>query len=90
LIEDAVRRANGNFGLALQTMQQDEQDALNHFELFTGFMRLCYGQGHRRPSIEWVENVSGPWAGKSQKQLIDYSLRLLRENFMLNLENRTN
>jgi DNA polymerase-3 subunit delta' len=85
LIEDAVSRANGNFGLALQTMQQDE-NALNHFELFTGLMRLCYARDIVAIN-QWVENVSG-LGRERQKQLIDYSLRLLRENFMLHLENR--
>jgi len=86
LVEDAVRRANGNFSIALQTLRQDEME-LHLFDLFTELMRLCYA----RDIIQingWVERVAG--AGRErQKQLIDYSLRLLRENFMLHLNNES-
>jgi len=86
LVEDAVNRANGNFSRALQTLRQDEME-LHHFDLFTELMRLCYA----RNIIEingWVERVAG--AGRErQKQMIDYSLRLLRENFILHLDNES-
>ncbi len=47
-------------------------------------MRLCYS----RSIIEindWVDQVAG-LGRERQKQLLDYSLRLLRENFMLHME----
>lgn len=84
LVEDAVKKANGNFSIALQTLRQDEMD-LRNFELFTEFMRLCY----TRDIIQlngWVERVAAV-GRERQKQLIDYSLSLLRENFMLHLDN---
>ena len=84
LIEDAVSRANGNFGTALQALRQDENE-MNYFELFTSLMRLCYARDIIAIN-QWVESVSG-LGRERQKQLIDYSLRLLRENFMLHLEN---
>jgi DNA polymerase-3 subunit delta' len=85
LIEDAVSRANGNFSTALQALRQDENEN-NHFELFTRLMRLCYARDLIGIN-QWVESVSG-MGRERQKQLIDYSLRLLRENFMLHLENK--
>jgi len=84
LIEDAVSRANGNFGTALQTLQQDETE-MNHFELFTGLMRLCYARDIVAIN-QWVDQVSG-MGRERQKQWVDYSLRLLRESFMLHLGN---
>jgi len=84
LIEDAISRSNGNFGTALQALRQDENE-MNHFELFTGLMRLCYARDIVAIN-QWVESVSG-LGRERQKQLIDYSLRLLRENFMLHLDN---
>jgi DNA polymerase-3 subunit delta' len=84
LLEDAVSKANGNFSMALQTLRQDEND-LQNFELFTALMRLCYA----RKIIEinaWVDQVAG-MGRERQKHLIDYSLRLLRENFMLHMDN---
>ena len=84
LVEDAVSRSNGNFGAALQDLRQDENE-MNYFELFTGLMRLCYARDIVSIN-QWVESASG-LGRERQKQLVDYSLRLLRENFMLHLEN---
>ena len=84
LVEDAVSRSNGNFGAALQALRQDENE-MNYFELFTGLMRLCYARDIVSIN-QWVENASG-LGRERQKQLVDYSLRMLRENFMLHLEN---
>lgn len=83
LLEDAVRRANGNFNLALTTLRSDELE-LQYFEQFTTLMRLAYS----RSIIEintWVEQIAGT-GRERQKQLLDYALRLLRENFMLHME----
>jgi len=86
LLEDAVLRANGNMSIALMTLRQDDVER-QHFELFTELMRLCYA----RDIIQvngWVERVAG-MGRERQKQVIDYSLRLLRENFMLHMEHET-
>jgi len=86
LLEDAVLRANGNMSTALQTLRQDDVER-QHFELFTEVMRLCYS----RDIIQingWVERVAG-MGRERQKQLIDYSLRLVRENFILHMEHDT-
>jgi DNA polymerase-3 subunit delta' len=82
-LEDAVRKANGNYNVALTTLMKDEQE-LQYFELFSGIMRLCYS----RKIIEingWVDSMAGIGREK-QKQMLDYSLRLLRENFMLHMD----
>jgi DNA polymerase-3 subunit delta' len=84
LIEDAVNRANGNFSSAVQALRQDEMD-LSLFDLFTRLMRLCYARDIVSIN-QWVEDVSR-LGRERQKLLVDYSLRLLRENFMLHLEN---
>ena len=86
VVEDAVLRSNGNYSLALQTLRQDEIE-LQHFNLFTELMRLCYARDIIQLNT-WVERVAG-MGRERQKQLVDYSLRLLRENFVLNLENKT-
>ena len=86
VVEDAVLRSNGNYSLALQTLRQDEIE-LQHFNLFTEMMRLCYARDIIQLNT-WVERVAG-MGRERQKQLVDYSLRLLRENFVLNLENKT-
>jgi len=83
LVEDAIRKANGNYNTALQTLAQDEQEQL-YFRHFTGLMRLCY----KREIIkinEWVDQVAA-LGRERQKQLLGYSTKLLRENFILHLE----
>ena len=86
LVEDAVSRANGNMSTALQTLRQDEVEN-RHFELFTELMRLCYARNIIKIN-DWVERVAG-MGRERQKQLIDHSLRLLRENFILHMEHDT-
>lgn len=83
LLEDAVRRANGNYNIALTTLRKDEQE-LVFFEQFTQLMRLAYGRNIIEIN-DWVERVAGS-GRERQKQLLDYSLRLLRENFMLHMK----
>jgi len=86
VVEDAVLRANGSFSFAMQTLRQDEIE-LQQFELFTEMMRLSYARDIIQLNT-WVEGVAG-MGRERQKQLMDYSLRLLRENFVLHLENET-
>lgn len=83
LLEDAVRRANGNFNIALITLRKDEQELL-YFDQFTRLMRLAYARNIIEIN-DWVEAVAGT-GRERQKQLLDYSLRLLRENFMLHMK----
>jgi len=83
LLEDAVRRANGNYNIALATLRKDEQE-LNYFEQFTRLMRLAYSRNIIEIN-DWVEGVAG-MGRERQKQLLDYSLRLLRENYMLHMK----
>lgn len=82
-VDDIVRRANGSYSLALQLMETDEQD-IENFDDFVFFMRKCYG----RDIIEiqkWTEKMSS--LGRERlKHFLSYGLRLIRENFMLNLE----
>jgi DNA polymerase-3 subunit delta' len=82
MIEDTIRKSNGNFNTALQTLNSNQQE-LHYFDLFTSLMRLCYA----RNIIEvhdWVDQAAG-MGRERQKQLLDYSLRLLRESFILRL-----
>lgn len=83
LVEDAVRKANGNISIAMQALRQDEMEQL-HFELFTEFMRLCYARDIVKVN-DWVERVAG-MGRERQKHLMDYFLRLVRENFILHLD----
>jgi len=85
LVDDVIRRSNGDYSKALQMIASDEQDNL-HFEEFTFFMRKCY----QREIIEintWVERMAG--LGRERLKLyFVYSLRMIRENFILNLKQK--
>ncbi len=83
LMEDAISKSNGSFNTALQSIGQDANE-LFYFDLFTRLMRLTYA----RSIIEindWVDQVAG-LGRERQKQWVDYSLRLLRESFMLHMD----
>jgi DNA polymerase-3 subunit delta' len=85
LIEDVIRRSNGNFSTAVQLMESGEQER-EHFEEFIFLMRKCYG----REIIElhrWTEKVAG-WGRERLKLFLSYALRMIRENFMLNLQQK--
>jgi DNA polymerase-3 subunit delta' len=83
MISDVIQRANGDFSTALKLMEMDEQDNEN-FDEFIFLMRKCYG----REIIEiqkWTEKMAG-WGRERLKLFLTYALRMIRENFMLNLE----
>lgn len=85
LIEDVIRRSNGNFSTAVQLMESGEQEQ-EHFEEFIFLMRNCY----RREIVElhrWTEKVAG-WGRERLKVFLSYALRMIRENFMLNLQQK--
>lgn len=79
--QDISRVANGNFQVALSLVQSDEVNP--YFELFRELMRHCYSN-NVLGLLEWVEKVARLGREK-QKDLLTYSLRVLRESFMLNL-----
>lgn len=83
LIDDAVRRANGDFSKALAVIEKNEQE-LQNFEFFTAFMRLCF----QRKIFEITDLIEqfASLGRERQKQFLSYSIRMLRENFMLNLD----
>lgn len=80
LAADAARRSGGDLARARSLMRESELD-LMYFQLFTTLMRLAYGKDIIKIN-DWVDEVAG--LGRiRQKQLLDYGLRMLRENFIL-------
>jgi len=82
LAEDVIRRANGDYSTAIQLMESGEQDQ-EHFEAFVFLMRKCYG----REIVEihkWTEKTAR-WGRERLKHFLSYCLRMIRENFILNL-----
>ena len=82
-IQDIVSISNGNFSAAQDLINQIEnENEPEHYNQFTELMRNAYGL-RINELTEWTEKmaVSGR---EYQKQFLLYSLRMLRENFVLN------
>lgn len=83
--KDIVHLANGNFFNAQSIIHTADEDNYN-FNQFTNLMRLSY-QRKVIDLINWVDEISRLGREK-QKSFLIYSLRLIRENFMLNIKNK--
>jgi len=82
---DIVHLANGSYFEAQNLIHSAEEDNYN-FDQFTTMMRLAY-QRKVIEIIDWVDEISRIGREK-QKNFLLYALRLVRENFMLNIENK--
>ncbi len=83
MINDVLRRSNGNLSTALELLEAGEREN-EHFNEFVFLMRKCYG----RDIIEiqkWTEKMAG-WGRERLKLFLTYGLRMIRENFILNLK----
>ena len=78
---DAVRLANGNIITALRVLNSDEENASN-LEKFASLMRLCWTKDVLG-LLQWCESMTGI-GRERQKSFLSYSLRLIRENFIMN------
>lgn len=78
---DYSRVANGNFQKAMALALSD--DTSPYFVLFRDLMRASFSNNVLM-LLDWVNRVS-KLGRESQKELISYSLRIIRESFMLNL-----
>ncbi len=82
--KNAARLANGNMIAALENLETTEENEFN-LEQFTSIMRLCYTRNI--PEINnWVDSMAGI-GRERQKSFFSYTLRLIRENFIMNLKN---
>ena len=60
----------------------DNEASEQYFDLFTQLMRLSYNDKHME-LLEWAENAAA-MGREEQKRFLQYSVRMLRENYMLN------
>lgn len=88
-LKDIARISSGNAVYAEEIVKEELNPGsagLNeNFELFSKFMRLAYSPNFSLIN-EMVEEL-GKLGREKQKIFIEYSLRLLRENFILNTNN---
>ena len=81
-MKDAAHLADGNYLKALNVLEEAEENKL-HFENFTALMRLCW-TNDITGILNWVEEIART-GRESQKQFLDYGLRIIRENFLINI-----
>lgn len=82
---DIVHLANGNYFEAQNLINNADEDNYN-FEQFTTLMRLSF-QRKIIEIVDWVDEVSRLGREK-QKSFLVYAIRLVRENFMLNIQKK--
>lgn len=82
-LEGLARQANGNFITARNLLQPDE-DRSYLFDLFANLMRMCYKRDWLG-MFDWVDELAAAGREK-QKSFLVYSLKMLRENFIMNLK----
>jgi len=83
-IQDAVRLSEGSYNKAVEYIQKSEETEIN-FERFGAIMRLTYSR-NIKGILEWVEQMA-ILGREKQKNFLSYALRLVRENYMLNMGN---
>jgi DNA polymerase III subunit delta' len=77
---DFVHLSAGNYLEATKLISSDDSNRDN-FEFFVQMTRTCFS--NRLPDVvQWVEDITRLGREK-QKQFLTYSLRLIRENFIL-------
>lgn len=84
--DDAVRIARASGGDLIEAARlaggDDAGAQEEYFELFAGLMRLSYNDKHME-LLEWADGVAA-MGREEQKRFLQYCVRLLRENYMLN------
>jgi DNA polymerase-3 subunit delta' len=85
-IRNIVHLAKGNYGKALDLLQPDDEQTLYNLERFKELMRFSYGRKFG-DLIKWAEPLA-VIGRERQKNMLNYFLNILRENFIYNLKNR--
>jgi DNA polymerase III subunit delta' len=83
-LQDICKLSRGSYLDAKNHIQASDEIKYN-FEKFVEIMRFCYSRKIKE-TISWAIEISKIGREK-QKSLLNYSLRFLRENFILNYKN---
>ncbi len=81
-VNEITRVANGNYLKALELINSEDDDQF-YFNYFVSLMRNCYSKKVLE-LIKWAEDVASIGREKQKKFLL-ISLRLVRENFAMNV-----
>lgn len=83
-----IKMANGNLETLIELINASEANRRN-FDWFVSLMRSAFGAGKvggekALELLAWADRVSGT-GREVQKSFLQYALKMLRENFMLNI-----
>jgi DNA polymerase-3 subunit delta' len=84
-LQNAARLSEGSYNKAIEYIQRSEETELN-FDRFTNIMRLTYSRDFKG-ILDWVEEMATTGREK-QKNFLIYALRLVRENYLMNIGNK--
>lgn len=79
--------ANGNMVRAMELAREDDNTAV-HLDRFTKLMRTAYARDIHA-LVTWSEETAA-LGRERQKSFLSYSLRMIRENFILNFNGKEN
>jgi DNA polymerase-3 subunit delta' len=85
ILQGAVKIAEGNYVKAEEYLLTTEESAYQ-LELFIRIMRLSYSREFQQ-IFDWVEELSG-LGRERQKAFLAYAMRMIRENYLLNKEQK--
>ncbi|MCD4697672.1 MAG: DNA polymerase III subunit delta [Bacteroidales bacterium] len=81
-VNEAVNFAGGNYITAKTAIEQTEDDEVS-FKWFSDWMRVCY-KGHFQKMIDYGSAFTKQ-SRESQKILLKYALRMVRESVIVNI-----
>ncbi|MCT4601833.1 MAG: AAA family ATPase [Marinifilum sp.] len=82
-LKNVVRLSEGSYRKARILIQNSDENAEN-FENFVSIMRRCYAR-NVTDIMDWAEEIS-TIGRERQKSFLNYAVRMIRENFILNLK----
>ncbi|WP_421920920.1 ATP-binding protein [Marinifilum sp.] len=82
-LKNVVRLSEGSYRKARILIQNSDENAEN-FESFVAIMRHCYARKVLE-IMDWAEEISAI-GRERQKGFLNYCVRMIRENFILNLK----
>jgi len=82
-VNNLVHLAEGSFRKARILVQNSEENTY-HFENFVAIMRHCYAR-KVTDIMDWADDIAGI-GRERQKSFLNYGVRMIRENFILNLK----
>jgi len=90
--KDAARIANGSYLKAKNILEEENENKLN-FERFVSIMRLAWQVGNKKDHASlkilrtWADEMAASSVGRErQKKFLNYAQRIVRENFIFNLQ----